>query len=580
MPGTIQVSMPDTALSYASWGISFLLVFFYKWRQFNTPNSNRSSTFQSLYWWSFATYLVAITVLFLGLWITFRSGVLNNFLPARLASSGSLAPPLLVALALTTATSTVEPLKILDDKILAQFHEIARIPNEVAWQSLEMNVDRLQISEEDLTKLTALYRGNPKISSHFRTYRDRYVASSEYRMTAVAKVSYVIQELASNPTYRKYFSQSSADWERLKNDVGDFLFGAARSLELGTRLEHLDPGEARDAYDDLMEDRRRIFLEECNSIYRRLTDFLARALLRCETTESRITLRLAQAGFTGVMSSKIPTFPIHGVTVFSLGLFLYFIATYAHYHAIASGFTLNFALRIFAARVATVSLVVWLSLRFPYFHRTREAPDMKYFSYVTSGVFCAIATFLLCAAWDVLSNVPPFSQLPGSAPDLAKNVGRDLRLDCSVIFISGVTGLALALCCDDWLSSSSMPPRTHRIKEAALCGVSGALASILSLVMHISASGLPKTLAEALPSIALPGAMMVYSGAFVPDIYRAAVLRSRRSEEVPSENRKPESQPAAAANDEPNRAPTNEEYAASGPQVVMLNRRSNEGPAT
>ena len=100
----------------------------------------------------------------------------------------------------------------------------------------------------------------------------------------------------------------------------NFLHRAAASLALDARLRAIENAAV---FEELARERREAFAQSCRDIFRELTLFLARAVLRSETSEKGIVRRLREAGFTAAEPMNLPRFPINSLTVLALALFLY-----------------------------------------------------------------------------------------------------------------------------------------------------------------------------------------------------------------------------------------------------------------
>ena len=99
------------------------LILIYAWDRFNTPLSNRSSTRQTLYWWSCTGYMLSALMLFVILSLLLRFGPWRAALLGS-ADNASLPAPLIATLAMTTLLSSVPVLKDVDGWMLSTFSEL------------------------------------------------------------------------------------------------------------------------------------------------------------------------------------------------------------------------------------------------------------------------------------------------------------------------------------------------------------------------------------------------------------------------------------------------------------------------
>src|SRR5215469_629015 len=113
-----------TSLTYTGCAV---LIAVYAWGRFNTPPSNRSSTRQTLYWWSGAGYVFSALALFVVLSILLKAAVWRGALLGKF-DDRALPAPLIATLAMTTLLPSVPLLKRLDEWFLSIFLDWAEIP--------------------------------------------------------------------------------------------------------------------------------------------------------------------------------------------------------------------------------------------------------------------------------------------------------------------------------------------------------------------------------------------------------------------------------------------------------------------
>jgi hypothetical protein len=256
-------------------------------------------------------------------------------------------------------------------------------------------------------------------------------------------------------------------------------------------------------------------------MFRALTLFLARAVLRSETSETGIVRRLRAIGFDAAEPMNLPRFPIHSLTILALGIFLYLLVAVVFFDRVVAtpehdqAGRLMTAVQVAVVRLGTIGLTVWLMQRYPFFHRGPGDP-LRFFAYVLNGLIAAAAAAGISISFH-LGNPNP---LAAGGPLL--------------ILLSFMLCTALALCCDDWVAETT-PPIWLRLAEAAGCAAAMALG--MALVVTFLPDYLPHPTNQwiglkLVMLFAFPSALAFVVGACVPHIYRSARLAAtaRRDE--------------------------------------------------
>jgi hypothetical protein len=300
----------DGTLAYAACG---LLIVVYAWGRFNTPPSNRSSTRQTLYWSSGAGYVLSALGLFVALVILLKSGPWRKFLMGA-ADDPSLPVPLVATLAMTTLLPSLPYLKRLDEWFLSIFLDWADIPAEVKRRAATLTLEAFRVSKEDIAELREAYADGSygeRLVDHLRRRGDDKLELSQYRLTCVVKLHHALHRLAGDRRYGRFFGEAEPEWTALDRRVGEFLNVSSASLAVAARL-HAIENEA--VYEELAQERREQFARSCRDIFRALALFLARAVLRSETSEADILRRLQRIGFSPAVLPNPPHFPINSLT--------------------------------------------------------------------------------------------------------------------------------------------------------------------------------------------------------------------------------------------------------------------------
>jgi hypothetical protein len=503
------VNGSPAVLTYAACG---LLIVVYASGRFNTPPSNRSSTRQTLYWWSCAGYVLSALALFAALSILLQAATWRTALLGR-SDEPSLPAPLIATLAMTTLLPSIPLLKRVDEWFLSIFLEWAEIPAEIKRRAAAMTPESFSVSREDVAELRQAYGDRSYGDTLARYLRRRGSEGSElshYRLTRVVKLHDRVRKLAGVPGYGRFFSEAGKEFAELEGRVADFLRRAPASLALDERLRGIE-NEA--VFEELARERREAFAQSCRDIFRELTLFLARAVLRSETSEKGIVRRLHEAGFTATEPMNLPRFPINSLTVLTLALFLYLgvlilllggVVGMQQYDQ-AGG--LMVAAKSAMVRLATIGVTVWLMQRYPSFRRAPGDPP-RFFAYVVNGIIATAVAATICVS----------SHL--GDPDPLASAGGDLP----IILLTFPLCTALALCCDDWIENTP-PPVWLRIAEAAGCGL--VMAAGMAMVLIYLSDRLPFPTAG-LPGwkivmvIGFPTTIAMVFGGCVPHIYRAA----------------------------------------------------------
>ena len=241
------------------------------------------------------------------------------------ADNPSLPAPLIATLAMTTLLSAVPPLKQLDGWILSTFLSWGAIPAEVKRRAATMTPASFFVSDEDVTALRDSYGDGSygdTLANHLCARGSEGLAQSQYRFTRVVQLYDQIKKLAGEPGYSRFFSEADDEFAALESKVALFLRRSDASLTLAQRLHASD---AQGICEELLQERREIFAESCRDMFGELTLFLARAILRSETTEMDIVGRLRKTGFATSEPIAAPHFPIDSLTVLALAMFAYLV---------------------------------------------------------------------------------------------------------------------------------------------------------------------------------------------------------------------------------------------------------------
>jgi cbb3-type cytochrome oxidase subunit 3 len=483
-------------LAYIACGV---LIIFYAWDRFSTPASNRSSTRQALYLWGCAGYIVSALGVFAILSVLLQVGAWRTMLLGPIDKL-SLPAPFIATLAMTTLLSSIPVLKQIDGWILSTFLDWASIPAEVKRRAATMTQQSFHVTEEDVTALRNAYDDGSygdTLAGHLCA-RSNDGKESQYRLTRILKLYDQIKKLSSESRYARFFSEAADEFAAVERKAIVFLRRSDFSLTLAERLRAMDAKDARATCEELMQERRNTFAEDCRDLFGDLASLLARAVLRSEPSEKDIVDRLRAIGFSASVPMNVPRFPIDSLTVLALLMFFYLVIVLrlpiVPDQPDGGLFT---ACKITIARLTSIGLTVWLMQNYCIFRRLPGRPP-RYFGYVLCGLIAAAGSAGVLLIFHL------------------GDIGGVLRVDLPVIVLSGVLCAALSLCCDDW-AGDRVAPIWLRFVEAVGCGLVMAAGIIF---MYVATDLLPKGMSPWV--LVLPPMLGVFIGGWVPHIYRSA----------------------------------------------------------
>jgi hypothetical protein len=495
-------------LPYLAYLACSVLIILYSWDRFNTPASNRSSTRQALYWWGCAGYIVSALGLFAVLSILLVSGPWRTILLGSADAYKSLPAPFIATLAMTTLLSSVPLLKRIDGWFLSTFLDWAAIPAEVKRRAATMTLQSFRVTKEDVKALRDDGSYGDTVTEHLCARCNGM--EPQYRLTKILKLYDRIKDLEGESRYTHFFSEAADEFAALERKVTIFLRRSDIPLTLAKRFRKMDGAkrfrkingqDAQAIYDDLMQERRNTFAEDCRNLFGELALFLARAVLRSEPSEKDIVNRLCEIGFSASEPMNLPRFPIDSLTLLAGALLLYFLIVLRLpiVPDQPDGWFFT-ASKVTMARLASIGLTVWLMQK-NYYSVFRRLPGgrPRYFGYVLCGILAASASAGVCLIFR-----------HGGVDALGS-----LKADLPIIILSGVLCAALALCCDDW-TEDTVAPTWLRCIETVGCGL---VMGVVMVLLYFGTDLLPKISPLVL---VLPPVLGVIVGGWVPHIYRSA----------------------------------------------------------
>jgi hypothetical protein len=154
------------------------------------------------------------------------------------------------------------------------------------------------------------------LAHHLRRRGTEGLEVSQQRLTRVVKLYDRVYKLANEPRYRHFFAETASEFEELDRTTSGFLRRAATSLTLAERLRM---AETAATYDELVQERREEFANNCRETFRVLALFLAGAVLRSESSEMGIVRRLRAVGFDAAEPMNLTAFPYPQLDRLGLG---------------------------------------------------------------------------------------------------------------------------------------------------------------------------------------------------------------------------------------------------------------------
>lgn len=513
---------------YGTYALCLILVWSYAHDRFGTPKEYRFTTRPGPYWSSYAGYVACTFFLFLALCFLLslpplRQALLASALPDGLGADPqalrfalALPVPLAAALAISVLLPKFPVLRKWDEALLQRFREWANIPGEVHELAKCLQPTHLTLDAEHLRVLRDFIGREERdqdpdgLIEHLRGDTGLGFEQSQYRFTRVMHLFAQLKRLSGQPGYSRFFRQRAAQFERVEEDIWAF---ARRSKALLTLAREVRAHETNEAFAEVLAERREIYRLECAAAFKPLAELLAYALLRAETTDEAVATRLREIGFPSDVPLR-PVFPINDLTSLAVVLLAAFLLVGGPFAprlfpaerggVPASGYEAVGVFIVSAHMLATLATVCLVQRAGAFGHAPGGKPPA--FACACWAIVCGAASWLLCLGFTRAAGMTP--QAPFVRP---------------VTVLNGVIALVLSYLCAGGLERL-VPARWLRLVEAAATAAAMAFAAWLVAWRAAPVADIPPDQLGRVyvVLVALPGAVGLLLGGFVPHIFRAA----------------------------------------------------------
>lgn len=447
-------------------------VAFYAMRRYNTPETNRLSTTQSLFYLTGAGYLTASLALFFILCqIVLKPGVLPFFgidQYQELVAKYS-APPVLAAVILTALLPNVTLIDAWDKWVLRRFQIWGSIPQGV--RNLADTVERSPLAMDDnvLVKLRAWISAAAEIPSELANRLSAEpITTSQGNFTCTLRLYHELQDLEDLPAYASAFRARHDAWQTLSADFQVFAAQSYAFFVLFDRLTQIgEPAaeplrRARECYHDI-----------CGKLRCHSAELLAGLLLMVEGSEPRINSRLQGMGFS-IDRPRCQPLPIGPLVFLGVMLFLAILGLVAVIEPSNPGPMPMWltALLIGLTKTIGVLAAVLPKLLWSAFRRDRDG-ELPYLAWLISAVGATAVAFVIERVALVLAHpengfADAFDPITPLAPttfaislaisilcDVDLHLGRGWRLRVSEGVLCGATSAVTMFVCVRLLGLSS-----------------------------------------------------------------------------------------------------------------------------
>lgn len=493
--------------------IASVLVCFYAWNRFNTPNTVRSQTSQFQYYGSSVTYVASCEGMLLVMAWVLKSnpGLLEVF---QTGSEGQvdksftgLDAPVVAALMLTTLLPTFPVLRDLDAKMLSFFHRMGAIPfNALRW-SQRLACDCFTVTDSDLERARQYVRSAPDLHDDLALQMVGDPAGADrmrYAFTEVAVLYVTYRDLEIQPRFANAFPEVANEFEsRMANFFAHCLGYFATTAQLSS--SSLQPAP------DAAENIRKVILASAADV--RL--MLARVLLSSCINDVAVAQKFRKMGFA-IPASKRIQLPYNLLCLDLLGVvFLFSISTWlsAGTMPVEKAFAIGLLVAInhvTAAALAILPKQVW---NFADICQAKERPILAYF-------LSAMAAFTVGLAVSYCFYILRVHFFESSGPILP------FPAQCKWLLLSTMLAFGLAFECDNY--RSAVAPSWFRWVEGA--GLAMLMAVTGAFVVHwLSSDQLQLHPHDTPPKLWMPiglsAAIGALFGSTIPHWYRACVSR-------------------------------------------------------
>lgn len=233
-PGTQEICHHPVSDNLLLTSICGIVVAFYAWERYNTPETNRLSTTRALFLFTGAGYVAASLTLFLLLCrVALRPGVLPllGLEPAQTFIADYFAPSVLSALLLTTLLPNTPIVSIADKRLLERFQTWGRIPQGVRNLADKLTPEALQVSADDIAQLCEWVDVEGDVPNELgKVIGPDAPESSRGSLTRALRLYRELQKLEAAAPYRTAFRARRDAWQAIQADFRVFLAEFRRFL--------------------------------------------------------------------------------------------------------------------------------------------------------------------------------------------------------------------------------------------------------------------------------------------------------------------------------------------------------------
>ena len=533
----------------AQWLVASAMVVMYAHQRFNTPANFTYSTTSARYYSALVLYVCSIGVIFvfLGGGISVSPKLVKMFT----VGGGELPPgiedlpgPLLAALLLTTLLPNFPVLSRFDTWLRASAWRIGRIPREAHRLSAQIRQSRLVVPADYRPAVAQRMAGfGIRIEDFDGLSSDD---ESDGLLKLLVQVTY-LEALTRDWCYSEVRDWTERHYSRVVDKLGEDYRATRVAYDrlMSAALEHFAAvqANAQPLPSSLQRHLGTSVREKASTLNRELCDFVARGLLRKETTNDERFDRLKPIGFVDIEKARQPI-TFNDVLGVCIGVFviLFFpmlgLVVWGSGGRVSQAFMIPFMVAIiygFAVVAAVYPKSTWS------FANIKVVKRRPLAAYLVSGLLAMGFAATVSLVFRFLGTA--------GAPDFIKAL-ESLWWTHPWLAISGMTAVSLAWMTDNYALSDTPPPFQLRIFEGVMLAM---ILAIVSSVVHLRLTELQafgeagtfpwwmvnrevppwfnvRPIEFVVPISAGLGLMLGFT---VPHLYRRASLSSGASEAVP-----------------------------------------------
>jgi hypothetical protein len=274
-----------------------VLVAMHAARRYDTPETNRLTTTQTLFNLTRAGYVAASLALFFVLAeVALKPGVFPfpGLGDIQTTVANYVAPPVLAVLLLCVVFPGTPVIQAGDAWLLKYFQSLGRIPYGVRMLAEKLTPSALPVGESDIEELRdwILYDAEVPMDLAESLSADR-PETSRGGFTRALKLYVDLQKLAALPAYATSFRARQDAWQAVQADFRVFV---TQSLVFFFYFDELKRKEGSTG-ENALNKAKSCYREICLNMHRQAVEFLAQLILMVEQSDVGITNRLRSIGF-------------------------------------------------------------------------------------------------------------------------------------------------------------------------------------------------------------------------------------------------------------------------------------------